>query len=107
MDYMAYSSNADLQKCYSSARGGRWDNIRLKPGSKGDQFDILEEEAWSQLVVSAAAAHRSVPDHLDRGLLLLKSFPVGTKTLIDKYARKSNTPENMMTRDWNCLLEAH
>ncbi len=98
-DYMAYSSNADLQKCYSSARG-RWDNIRLKPGSKGDQFDILEEEAWSQLVVSAAAAHRAVPDHLDRGLLLLKSFPAGTKTLIDKYARKSNTPENMMTRDW-------
>jgi hypothetical protein len=98
-DYMAYSSNSDLQKHYTNARD-RWLSVRLTPEMKADSFAITEEETFSCFRAAAAAAHRSVPDQLDRGLAILKHLPLNVKTFIDKQSKKKSVPENMMHRDW-------
>jgi hypothetical protein len=98
-DYMAYSSNSDLQKHYTDARD-RWLSIRLTPEMKADSFAITEEETFSCFRAAAAAAQRSVPDQLDRGLTILKHLPLNVKTFIDKQSKKKSVPENMMDRDW-------
>jgi hypothetical protein len=98
-DYMAYSSNSDLQKHYSITRD-LWLSTRLTPDMKADSFAITEEESFSCFQAAAAAAQRSVPDQLDRGLAILKSLPTNVKTFIDKQSKKKSVPENMMNRDW-------
>jgi hypothetical protein len=96
---MAYSSNSDLQKHYSITRD-LWLSTRLTPDMKADSFAITEEESFSCFQAAAAAAQRSVPDQLDRGLAILKSLPTNVKTFIDKQSKKKSVPENMMNRDW-------
>lgn len=98
-DYMAYVTNSELQLHYAFCTTAHT-NLRFKPGMNASQFAILEENSFARMTAAAAAAHRSVPDDLDRGLLLLKHLPAQPKTLISKLAKKRSIPENLMTRDW-------
>jgi len=99
VDYMAYTSNSDLQQYYTKANM-LWSGIRLKSGMKVDQFAVLENETFAQFAAAAAAAQRSVPSSLDRGLTILKSLPSNVRTGIDKLSRKKSVPENLMDRNW-------
>jgi hypothetical protein len=98
-DYMAYTSNSDMQHHYVSARE-HWLSIRLTSEMKSDLFAINEEEAFARLISAGAAAQRSIPDQLDRGLTTLKNLPNNVKMGIEKQAKKKSLPENMMNRDW-------
>lgn len=70
---------------------------------KADSFAILEEESFALYYAAAAAAHRSVPTNLDRGLKLLANLPINARSGIDKLSRKKAIPENLMDRDWVIL----
>jgi hypothetical protein len=98
-DYMAYVSNADLQLHYTLSCAA-WGAIRLKADMRADQYAILEEQCFARMTAAAAAAQRTVPGHLDRGLALLKLLPTTLKAGISKLAHKKSIPENLMTRDW-------
>jgi hypothetical protein len=98
-DFMAYTSNSELQQHYANSLSD-WHGIRLKPEMKADLFANTEEESFAYLETAGAAARRSVPDMLDRGLIILKSLPPNVKTYINKQAMKKSIPENMMDRDW-------
>ena len=98
-DFMAYVSNSDLQKEYSRA-DLKWKSIRLKSGMTSNQFHIAEEECFADFCDAAAAAQRSAPSHLDRGIHILKILPVNMKTTIQTRSRKRGIPENLMHRDW-------
>jgi hypothetical protein len=98
-DYMAYVTNSGLQLKYTTSSAA-YANIRFKSGMNADQFAIDEEQGFALMTAAAAAAQRSIPDNLDRGLKLLEHFPAHIKTLICKLAQKKSIPENLMTRDW-------
>jgi hypothetical protein len=98
-DYMAYVTNSELQLQYTT-RSNAYTTIRFKSGMNADQFAIDEEQGFAVMTAAAAAAQRSIPDDLDRGLKLLKNLPTHIKTLISKLAQKKSIPENLMTRDW-------
>jgi hypothetical protein len=98
-DYMAYINNSDLQLQYTLSCTA-WNSIRLKADMKADQYAILEEQYFALMTAAAAAAQRTVPGHLDRGLTLLKFLPTTLKAAISKLAQKKSIPENLMTRDW-------
>lgn len=47
-DYMAFTSNSQLQKDHVAAKD-RWDVTRIKTGQKVAQFSIAEMKAFDQL----------------------------------------------------------
>ena len=98
-DFMAHVSNSDLQQQYSTSMN-LWMKLRFSVNSKVGIFIARENEAFALLTSAAAAAGRSVPGPLDRGLSILKSLPTTTQTSIANFARKKNIPENRMNRDW-------
>ena len=98
-DYMASVSNSELQKRYITAKN-IWSSIKLKSGMKAAQFVIDEKEAFDDFTFAAAAAQRTVPTPLDRGISVLASLPDHIKISIDKRSRKFRTPENFMDRNW-------
>jgi hypothetical protein len=98
-DFMSYVSNSDLQKQFGMAFDN-WKRQRLTNDMISDRFAVNEEEAFAVLQAAGAAACRSVPDELDRGLAILSNLPLTVRAFISKTSMKRSVPENMMNRNW-------
>ena len=94
LNYMAFSSNSQLQQLYASA----YDNliaIRLEDHRNIRSFAQHEITTFNYYYMVCSTSGRTAINELDRGLLLLRKLPASIQSELSTYARK---PEHLFQK---------